>query len=146
MKIAKAWTKTLVMKWLIGNKFEEFTLWVELAQILDQLGEVCERQEYLEKTTRWEWCKLDKGYRRNEKAMAPNFSILAWKIPWAEEPGGLQSMGSHRVKTRLKWLSSSSSTPQLERSPHFPQLEKQSSKEDPVQPKITKKERGSAQP
>ena len=97
MKIAKAWTKTLVMKWLIGNKFEEFTLWVELAQILDQLGEVCERQEYLEKTTRWEWCKLDKGYRRNEKAMAPNFSILAWKIPWAEEPGGLQSMGSHRV-------------------------------------------------
>ena len=42
------------MKWLIGNKFEEFTLWVELAQILDQLGEVCERQEYLEKTTRWE--------------------------------------------------------------------------------------------
>ena len=42
------------MKWLIGNKFEEFTLWVELAQILDQLGEVCERQEYLEKTTRLE--------------------------------------------------------------------------------------------
>ena len=25
-------------------------------------------------------------------------SILAWKIPWTEEPGGLQSMGSHRVK------------------------------------------------
>ena len=65
MKIAKAWTKTLVMKWLIGNKFEEFTLWVELAQILDQLVEVCERQEYLEKTTRLEWCKLDRGYRRN---------------------------------------------------------------------------------
>ena len=28
-----------------------------------------------------------------EKAMAPHSSILAWKIPWAEEPGGLQSMG-----------------------------------------------------
>ena len=28
-----------------------------------------------------------------EKAMAPHFSTLAWKIPWAEEPGGLQSMG-----------------------------------------------------
>ena len=25
-------------------------------------------------------------------------SILAWKIPWMEEPGGLQSMGSHRVR------------------------------------------------
>ena len=29
--------------------------------------------------------------------MAPHFSTLAWKIPWTEEPGGLQSMGSLRV-------------------------------------------------
>ena len=92
---------------------------------------------------------------RSEKAMAPHSSTLAWKIPWAEEPGRLQSMGSLRVghdwatslslscigegngnplqcsclenprdrgawwvaiygvaqnRTRLKWLSSSSST------------------------------------
>ena len=33
-----------------------------------------------------------------EKAMAPHSSTLAWKIPWTEEPGGLQSMGSQRVK------------------------------------------------
>ena len=32
-----------------------------------------------------------------EKEMATGSSILAWKIPWAEEPGGLQSMGSQRV-------------------------------------------------
>ena len=32
-----------------------------------------------------------------EKAMAPHSSTLAWKIPWTEEPGGLQSMGSWRV-------------------------------------------------
>ena len=32
-----------------------------------------------------------------EKAWAAHSSILAWKIPWMEEPGGLQSMGSHRV-------------------------------------------------
>ena len=32
-----------------------------------------------------------------EKAMAPHSSTLAWKIPWIEEPGGLQSVGSHRV-------------------------------------------------
>ena len=31
------------------------------------------------------------------KAMAPHSSTLAWKIPWMEEPGGLQSMGSLRV-------------------------------------------------
>ena len=29
-----------------------------------------------------------------EKAMAPHSSTLAWQIPWREEPGGLQSMGS----------------------------------------------------
>ena len=29
--------------------------------------------------------------------MAPHSSALAWKIPWTEEPGGLQSMGSPRV-------------------------------------------------
>ena len=32
-----------------------------------------------------------------EKAMAPHSSTLAWKIPWMEEPVGLQSMGSRRV-------------------------------------------------
>ena len=32
-----------------------------------------------------------------EKAMAPHPSTLAWKIPWTEEPGGLQSMGLLRV-------------------------------------------------
>ena len=35
--------------------------------------------------------------RALEKAVAPHSSTLAWKIPWMEEPGGLQSMGSHRV-------------------------------------------------
>ena len=32
-----------------------------------------------------------------EKAMAPHASTLAWKIPWIEEPGRLQSMGLQRV-------------------------------------------------
>ena len=32
-----------------------------------------------------------------EKGMATNSSVLAWRIPWTEEPGGLQSMGSQRV-------------------------------------------------
>ena len=31
------------------------------------------------------------------KAMATHSSTLAWRIPWTEEPGGLQSMGSQRV-------------------------------------------------
>ena len=32
-----------------------------------------------------------------EKAIAPHSSTLAWKIPWMEEPGSLQSMGSQTV-------------------------------------------------
>ena len=32
-----------------------------------------------------------------EKEMATHSSILAWKIPWTEEPGGLQSLGSKTV-------------------------------------------------
>ena len=34
----------------------------------------------------------------SEKAMAPHSSTLAWTIPWMEEPGGLQSMGSLSVR------------------------------------------------
>ena len=33
-----------------------------------------------------------------EKGMATHFSILAWRIQWTEEPGGLWSMGSQRVR------------------------------------------------
>ena len=49
----------------------------------------------LTKTSRF---LLDGCHRREEKAMAPHSSTLAWKIPWTEEPGGLQSMGSLRVR------------------------------------------------
>ena len=33
-----------------------------------------------------------------EEGMATHSSILAWKIPWTEEPGGLQSMGLQRIR------------------------------------------------
>ena len=38
------------------------------------------------------------SHSSTEKAMAPHSSTLAWKIPWSEEPGKLQSMGSRRVR------------------------------------------------
>ena len=45
-------------------------------------------------------CGFDLHFSSNEKekAMAPHSSTLAWKIPWTEEPGRLQSMGSLRVR------------------------------------------------
>ena len=36
-----------------------------------------------------------------EKGMATHFSILVWRIPWTEESGRLQSMGSQKSQTRL---------------------------------------------
>ena len=40
-----------------------------------------------------------------EKGMTTHSSILAWKIPWAEEPGGLQSVRVAKSQTQLNWLS-----------------------------------------
>ena len=48
-------------------------------------------------TTEAAWQQQQQQYFIVEKAMAPHSSTLAWKIPWTEEPGGLQSMGSLRV-------------------------------------------------
>ena len=42
-------------------------------------------------------CRCVLLLKETEKAMAPHSSTLAWKTPWTEEPGGLQSMGSLRV-------------------------------------------------
>ena len=36
-----------------------------------------------------------------EKGMATHSSVLAWRTPWTEEPGGLQSLGSQRVRYGL---------------------------------------------
>ena len=37
--------------------------------------------------------------RSLEEGMATLSSVLAWRIPWPEEPGGLQSIGSHRIRS-----------------------------------------------
>ena len=62
---------------------------------------VAERQKPPRSSSSKEWIntiqtmKYYSALRRNsEKAMAPPSSTLAWKIPWMEEPGRLQSMGS----------------------------------------------------
>ena len=48
--------------------------------------------------TMWEtWVQYLDWEDLLEKEIATHSSILAWKIPWTEEPGGLQSVGSQRV-------------------------------------------------
>ena len=48
-------------------------------------------------TTRETWVRSLGEEDPLEKEMAPHSRTLAWKIPWMEEPGGLQSMGSQRA-------------------------------------------------
>ena len=43
------------------------------------------------------WVQFLGWYNPLEKGMVTHSSTLAWRIPWTEEPGRLQSMGSHRV-------------------------------------------------
>ena len=46
----------------------------------------------------WEtWVRSLGGKDPLEKEMATHFSVLAWEIPWTEEPGWLQSMGLQRI-------------------------------------------------
>ena len=60
--------------------------------------------------TMWEtWVRFLVRKYLLEKEMATHSSTLAWKIPWTEEPGRLQSMGSQRVRHDSDFTHSSSS-------------------------------------
>ena len=60
-----------------------------VVQIVKNLPAKQEMQETQVQSLGWEYLL--------EKGKATRSSILAWRIPWTEEPGRLQSMGSHRV-------------------------------------------------
>ena len=53
------------------------------------------------------WVRSLGGEDPLEEEMATHYSLLAWEIPWTEEPGGLQTMGSQRSQT---WLSNQTTT------------------------------------
>ena len=62
-----------------------------------------------------------------EEHVATHSSILAWRIPWTEEPGGLQSMGSHRVR---HWVTNAHTHTEIKT--------KQTSFSHPLNPKTSK--------
>ena len=71
------------------NTFKSVLMkWMNLEPIIQSVVSQKEKHQY---------CILMHIYGILEKAMATHSSTLAWKIPWTEEPGRLQSMGSWRV-------------------------------------------------
>ena len=61
-----------------------------------------EREESTWRCLAWSWTRLSDftftfHFHALEKEMATRSSVLAWRVPGAVEPGGLTSMGSHRV-------------------------------------------------
>ena len=62
----------------------------QVAQMVKNPPAILETQEMWVRSLGWE--------DPLEKRMATHSSILAWEIPWTEEPGRLQSMGSQRVR------------------------------------------------
>ena len=83
----------------------------KLSEIVKDREVWCAAVHRVEKSRIWlsNWTTIQKCKRQSlgwrdplEKGMANHFSILAWKIPWTEEPGWLQPMGSQRVEHSLE--------------------------------------------
>ena len=54
-----------------------------------------------------------------EEEMATHSNILAWRIPWTEEPGGLQSMGSQSIRHELVTKDTRITLPHMHSIPHY---------------------------
>ena len=85
-----------------SEKFEKFTIQRQTSKIQERGGKSCSCTNDWSLNWHFFFCKGVETER--EKAMAPHSSTLAWKIPWMEEPGRLQSMGS--LKVRHDWATS----------------------------------------
>ena len=78
-----AWRATVIASMAVGRGYPESSL---VAQTVRHLP-----------TMRETWVQSLGREDLLEKEMATHSSILAWKIPWTEEPGRLQFMGSQRI-------------------------------------------------
>ena len=79
----------------------ELELWIKARAIQGQLwikpgGSVVMNSPAMQQQREMQVCSLGQEGPLEEE-MATHSGILAWRIPWTEEPGGLQSMGSQRV-------------------------------------------------
>ena len=89
------WVALISDEWLCSLPFLD-CCWYLLLSACSQREITCYKLEQGRSTCAWSQ-SLTLSQLSSEKAMAPHSSTLAWKIPWTEEPGWLQSTGSLRV-------------------------------------------------
>ena len=95
LNIQKIMASSLITSWQTdGVTVETVTDFIFLgSKITASVAQRLKRLPAMRETWVWSLGREDPL----EKEMATHSSILAWRIPWAEEPGGLQSTGSQRV-------------------------------------------------
>ena len=82
--------------WVSSDEVDESRTYTEWSKS-ERERETSYSNAYIRNLEKWNWRLYLQYSNREKKAMAPHSSTLAWKIPWMEEPGRLQSMGSQRV-------------------------------------------------
>ena len=90
----------------VGHDWATDLIWSEQTYRVSQVAQWYSSHLPMQET----WVQLLGQEDPMEKEMTTHSSILAWKIPWTEEPGGLQSMGSQRV--RHNWMNEHTCTQQ----------------------------------
>ena len=86
---------SLTTKWGLIQVFDYNMVWIRMTT--ERASLVAQRLKRLP-AMRETWVRSLGWEDPLEKEMATHSSILAWRIPWTEEPGGLQSTGSQRVR------------------------------------------------
>ena len=86
MKISRNTVSKLIKNLILSSTYVVLRTSL-VAQVVKHLPTMCET-----------WVQPLSQEDPLEKEMATHSTILAWKIPWAEEPCGLQSMGSQRIR------------------------------------------------
>ena len=96
------WTQVSFILSIMSQIIGAFSTWLGASLV----AQTVKNLPAMQKTQVWSLGQEDPL----EKEMAPHSSILAWRIPWTEKPGGLQSMGLQRVgqterlTLSLSWL------------------------------------------
>ena len=85
------------MRWLDGITDLRDVSLTELRELVDREAWFAAIHGVAKSRTRLSGFTFTFHFHALEREMATHSSVLAWRIPWMEKPGRLQSMGSHRV-------------------------------------------------